>query len=227
MLVKAYQWILFDADDTLFHFDALRGLHLTLSSLGKEFIPQHYQDYEVLSRSLWIDYQNGTINLHELQNKRFEPWAKKLQISTTMFSNTFQHAMADICQPLDGAVSLLSSLQGKAKLGIITNGFTESQQIRLERTGLMNHFEWLVISEQVGVAKPHPKIFEHAFSLMGELNPEQVLMVGDNPDSDIKGGLNAGMHTCWLNVHNKTLPEGIVPHYEVSSLGQLEKLLLD
>ena len=220
-----YQWILFDADDTLFHFDAYLGLQRTLVRLGKTFEQQDYEAYSLLNRGLWNDYQNGDISLHDLQGLRFKPWAEKLQVCSNHFSQLFQEAMNDICEPLEGAVNLLSALQGKFKLGIITNGFTEQQRIRLGRTGLMEHFELLVVSEHVGVAKPHPKIFEHALELMGETTREQVLMVGDNPDSDIKGGLNVGLHTCWLNVHKKPRPQGIVPHYEVASLQQLEQLL--
>lgn len=78
-------------------------------------------------------------------------------------------------------------------------GQIKLQQVRLERTGFRNHFDVLIISEQIGVAKPHPDIFEHALSVMGSPARERVLMVGDNPDSDILGGLNAGLQTCWIN----------------------------
>jgi 5'-nucleotidase len=133
--------------------------------------------------------------------------------------------MAEICIPLDGAMSLLNALKGKTKLGIITNGFTELQQARLDRNGFNDYFDLLVISEQVGFAKPHPRIFEHALTNMGNPAPENVLMVGDNPASDILGGINAGFDTCWLNSHNRLLLEGIFPKYQVSSLAELEELL--
>ena len=94
----------------------------------------------------------------------------------------------------------------------------------LERTGLKEHFDLLVISEQVGMAKPQPGIFDHALALIGNPDRDRVLMVGDNVDSDILGGLNAGLHTCWLNTQNKPVPEGIKPHYQVASLTELELL---
>lgn len=135
--------------------------------------------------------------------------------------------MAEICTPLEGALSLLNELKGKVKLGIITNGFTALQQARLERTGLKDHFDVLVISEQVGRAKPHIDIFNHALALMGNPDKTKVLMVGDNLDSDIIGGITAGLDTCWLNVDQRVLPEGIRPVYEVSSLSALAHLLVD
>ena len=135
--------------------------------------------------------------------------------------------MAEICVPLEGAVSLLKALSRKVKLGIITNGFTELQQVRLEKTGLKHHFEFIVISEEMGIAKPHSGIFDHALSIMGNPERNRVLMVGDNPDSDILGGINAGLHTCWLNRNNRETPEQIKPHHQVRSLGDLERWLCD
>lgn len=123
------------------------------------------------------------------------------------------------------AVSLLNAIRGKAKIGIITNGFTSLQQIRLERTGLRDYFDLLVISEEVGVAKPDPKIFDYALAQAGNPDRDRVLMVGDTAASDILGGINAGLSTCWLNAHHREQPEGIEPTWTVSSLHELELLL--
>ena len=225
--MKNYTWILFDADDTLFHFDAFNGLKRMFSQYGVSFTEHDYKEYDIINARLWIEYQNGTINADQLRSQRFHLWAETLSYSSQELNSAFIAAMAEICTPLEGAISLLNSLKGKVKLGIITNGFTELQQTRLERTGLHEHFELVVISEQVGFAKPHRGIFDHTLAIMGHPAREQVLMVGDNPASDILGGINAGLHTCWLNRHNKPLPEGITPHYQVSSLAELECLLLE
>ncbi|WP_298625695.1 pyrimidine 5'-nucleotidase [uncultured Legionella sp.] len=224
--MKNYSWILFDADETLFHFDAYRGLVLMFAKLGILFTRENYEEYERVNKPLWTEYQNGQINAQQLQSRRFAPWEEKLQTPAQELNRAFMTVMADICAPLDGALSLLNSLKGKSKLGVITNGFIELQQLRLERTGLKDHFDVFVISEEVGHAKPHPRIFDHTLSLMGDPSREDVLMVGDNPDADILGGLNAGLDTCWLNVHNTVAPEGITPHYEVRSLAELESLLV-
>ena len=224
--MKTYEWILFDADDTLFHFDAFSGLKRMFSGFGIEFTEQYYQEYQAVNKSLWVEYQQGLISAPQLQQQRFTTWANKLAVSPQDLNSAFLSAMAEICAPLEGAVSLLNALRGKAKLGIITNGFTELQQARLERTGLANHFELLVISEQIGIAKPHIDIFMHALSAMANPRREQVLMVGDTPESDILGGMNAGLDTCWVNIHNKPIPAGILPVYQVASLLELEELLL-
>ncbi len=221
-----YSWVLFDADETLFHFDAFAGLKLMFTDLGIDFTQADFDEFQRVNKPLWVDYQDGKITAAQLQTIRFSAWAAKLAVEPQQLNSKYLAAMAQICAPLPGVPELLSALQGKAKLGIITNGFTELQQVRLELTGLKHHFDILVISELVGVAKPDVGIFEHALQLMGNPPREQVLMVGDNPHSDIQGGLNAGLHTCWYNVHAQDMPLGITPHFQVNSHQALQQLLL-
>lgn len=220
-----FKWILFDADETLFHFDAYEGLKLMFSRFGISFSQDDFAHYQLVNKPLWVDYQDGKITAQELQHTRFESWAHKLEVTTAELNSAFLTAMADICAPLPGAKELLDFLKGKVQLGIITNGFTELQQIRLERTGLAEHFSTLVISEQVGVAKPDRGIFEHAFIQMGNPDKRDVLMVGDNPHSDILGGNNVGISTCWLNAIGLPTPDGVKPCYQVSSLNELHSML--
>ncbi len=222
---KPYQWIVFDADDTLFHFDAFAGLKLFFSRIGIIFTELDYQAYQAVNKALWLEYQNGKITATQLQYRRFESWGQALQAAPEDLNSAFLSAMAEICVPLEGAVSLLDTLKGRVKLGIITNGFTALQEKRLDRNGLTAHFNFVVISEQVGVAKPHPDIFEHAWQLMGCPKRNTVLMVGDNLDSDILGGMNAGFDTCWLNSTGKPVSQEIKPRYMVSSLHALAQLL--
>ena len=221
-----YQWILFDADETLFHFDAYAGLQLMFSRHDYQFDTAEYDYYQSINLPLWQQYQQGEISAKQLQVNRFTPWADKLSTTAGALNSAFMHAMADVCTPLPGAAELIGALKDRVKMGIITNGFTELQQIRLERTGFADVFSPLVISEQVGVAKPHIDILNHEFSLMGHPPKQHILMVGDNPHADIKGGINAGIDTCWLNRHGAARPEGITPHIEVSSLAQLQQWLL-
>lgn len=222
-----YQWILFDADETLFHFDAFRGLQLMFSRQQYVFDADDFEYYQSINLPLWQQYQQGEISAEQLQNNRFVPWADKLNTSALALNSAFMQSMADICTPLPGAVELITALKGRVKMGIITNGFTELQQIRLQRTGFAEVFSPLVISEQVGVSKPHIGIFNHAFALMGHPAKSDILMVGDNPHADIQGGINAGIDTCWLNRHGAKRPEGIIPHHEVGSLQQLQHWLVN
>ncbi|USD42922.1 pyrimidine 5'-nucleotidase [Vibrio sp. SCSIO 43135] len=220
-----YDWILFDADETLFHFDAFKGMQLMFSRKGVDFTEQDFAVYQEVNKPLWVDYQDGVITAEQLKHTRFDAWAKKLDTTTAELNSAFLEAMADICTLLPGAKELMESLSGKAKMGIITNGFTELQAIRLERTGMTDYFDHVVISEEVGIAKPDLGIFAHALERMGNPCKSKVLMVGDNPHSDILGGLNFGIETCWLNTTGASEVEGIEPHYTVNSLTELQNIL--
>lgn len=225
-MLKDWDWILFDADDTLFHFDAFVGLQRLFQQYDVQFSRADYDDYQAINKPLWVDYQNGAISALQLQHQRFESWAAKLDVTAQDLNRGFLRAMAEICTPLAGAVDLLNALKGRVKMGIITNGFTALQQARLERTGFLGVFDLLVISQQVGYAKPHPAIFDYALTRMGNPARERVLMVGDNPDSDILGGINAGLATCWLNADGRAQPEGINPTWQVTSLKELQDKLV-
>lgn len=222
-----YDWILFDADETLFSFDAFQGLHTMFAQLGVDFTRVAFEEYQKLNQSLWIKYQQGEIDSKQLQEQRFWLWASRVEYSAAELNHRFINVMAELCLPLKGVMEVIPQLAKKAKLGIITNGFTQLQQVRLEKTGLQPYFDFTVISEEVGVAKPDEMIFESAFELMGFPDKSRILMVGDNPDSDILGGNNAGIDTCWLNVECKAAPPDILPTYDVDSWQALANLLLN
>ncbi|MBY5921038.1 pyrimidine 5'-nucleotidase [Ferrimonas balearica] len=218
-----YQWILFDADETLFHFDALAGLKRMFSHHGVTFSDQNYREYQAVNQPLWQAYNAGEIDAKTLQSTRFDGWAAQLGTTGHQLNSDFLQAMADICAPLPGVRELIDTLAGKARLGIITNGFTELQSIRLERTGLAEAFELVVISEEVGITKPHAGIFQHALEMMGQPDKQQVLMVGDNLHTDILGGFNAGLNTCWYNPSQQEGSAEITPHFEIQHHDQLRQ----
>lgn len=233
-----YQWILFDADETLFHFDAFKGLQTLFARYDVVFTQEHFNQYQEVNLPLWREYQSGNITAQQLQEQRFTFWAKKLDVTPQVLNRGFLNAMADICCLLPGGQVLIDALKGNVRLGIITNGFTQLQTVRLQKTGLLDIFSVVVISEEVGFAKPDVGIFEYAFERMASfeyiaenvkkvaLERHRILMVGDNQHSDIKGGMNAQIDTCWLNRFDEPLAEGIKPTYQVSSLMELKALLV-
>lgn len=220
-----YKWILFDADDTLFHFDAFKGLALMFSRFEVQFTENDYNTYQQKNKPLWVDYQNGKITAKQLQNRRFKLWSAKLSLSTQKLNSAFLIAMADISYLLPGAIDLLEYLSSRAQLGIITNGFAELQKIRLEKLKVDHHFSTLVISEEVGIAKPDTAIFNHAFKQMDNVDKSRILMVGDNIHSDIQGGINAGINTCWLNANSNEKPDNITPNYQITHLSELKGIV--
>ncbi len=223
--MSKYKWVLFDADNTLFHFRDQSGLCKMFEKYNIDFLHADYQEYKVLNSSLWQRYEQGEITAKDLAEQRFAKWAALLNVSPQQLNIDFMQVMAQVCAPLPGLTELLTALKGNMKLGIITNGFTALQQSRLEYNKLLGYFEFVVTSEEVGKAKPHPDIFNKAFEYIGDIDRKQILMVGDNPSSDICGGNNVGVDTCWLNVDSKPVNITIKPNYQVSSLLELKKLL--
>lgn len=221
-----YEWVLFDADETLFHFDGYQGLRLMFSHYGIDFDEHAYAEYQKINQPLWVDYQNGVITASELKQVRFQVWADKLNTTTQALNCEFLAAMAKISTALPGAKSLVAALKGKARMGIITNGFTEMQAERLARNEMSEYFDLVVVSEEVGVAKPDVRIFNHTLELMGKPEKSKVLMVGDSLSSDILGGNGAGFDTCWLNRQHQDADDTIKPTFTVESLAQLQKMLL-
>lgn len=221
-----YDFVLFDADETLFSFDIFAGLKIVFAKHAIDFSHSDFVYYQNTNKKLWLEYQNGSISADYLQVTRFNEWANILGTPAKQLNDEFLDAMVHICQPLTGAIQLLNKLKKKAKLGIITNGFERIQKARIRHTGLNGMFDWLVISEVVGTPKPDKMIFEHTFGLMGKPSRDKILMVGDTISSDILGGQNAGIDTCWLQHPGVVKPDDITPTYQITELKQLEDILV-
>ncbi len=221
-----YDWIFFDADETLFHFDAFKGMQLMFERKGVDFTCDDFAEYQKVNKPLWVDYQDGKITAQDIKHLRFVDWAERLKTTTQELNSAFLQAMADTCSMIPGAKELLEALHGNVKLGIITNGFTELQAVRLEKMGLSSHFDHVIISEQVGVAKPDLGIFSHAHDTIGRPCKSKVLMVGDNLHSDILGGVNFGFDTCWFNASGSASHQEIKPSLTVESLNELKQVLI-
>lgn len=222
-----YEYILFDADETLFSFDNFTGIKRLLKGYNKPFSEADFIKYQTYNKRLWQRYQDHEIDATFLQEERFVELAKLVGVSAKQLNNEFLDTMAEICQPLPGAMALLDRLHGKATLGIITNGLARMQHKRIAHTGLEGRFACLVISEETGVPKPHISIFEHTFALLGNPDKSKILMVGDTLSSDIAGGQNAGVDTCWLQHPGIALPTNVHPTYHITHLDQLQKILFD
>jgi 5'-nucleotidase len=229
MPTRRFDAILFDADETLFDFDARAGLARLLAAHRVEFSAQDYSDFEAVNVPLWVQFHAGQISATDLQVRRFSSWSQRLGVPAQQLNDGFLDAMADVCKPLPGARELLLALRVlPLKLALITNGFTRLQRLRLQRTGLAQVFDCVAISEELGVAKPHRAIFDHTLRQLGSNDRSRVLMVGDRLETDILGGRDAGLQTCWLRnpatPHTGTV-EGVQPDCVVDSLEALRDWL--
>ena len=219
-----YEWILFDADETLFSFNSYLGLKPLLSRYGVEFSEEDYAAFQAVNKPLWIEYQEKKISAKELQTRRFAHLSALTGQDPLVLNQELMAQMALVSTPLEGVMDMLSALAGKVKMGIITNGFHALQQKRLENTKTTDFFEMVVVSEVVGAAKPAPEIFEYAFERIEDLNKRSVLMVGDTLTSDILGGNQVGIDTCWFNPQQQPNDTTIQPTYEIQHIRQLVEI---
>lgn len=220
-----YQWVLFDADETLFSFNSYLGLKAMLTRYKIDFTEQDYQEFQAINKPLWVAYQNNEITAEDIQTRRFAKLSEKTGLLPLQLNQELMAEMALVSKPLEGVIDMLNALYGKVRMGIITNGFTDLQQKRLENTYTAHFFEIVVISEQIGAAKPDRQVFDYAFALMDEFDRTKVLMVGDTLASDVLGGNNAGIDTCWLNPLRKENDTHIKPTYEIHNIKQLIEIV--
>lgn len=220
-----YNWVLFDADETLFSFNSYLGLTAMLKRYGIDFTREDYDAFQAVNKLLWVAYQNNEITAEDIQMRRFAKLSKQTGVNQIQLNQELMAEMAEVSKPLDGVMEMLEALYLEVKMGIITNGFTELQQQRLQNTQTERFFEMVVVSEQIGVAKPDRKVFDYAFSLMDDLDKTKILMVGDTLASDILGGYNSGIDTCWFNHANLVNDTKIQPTYEIKDIRELVKIV--
>ena len=228
-IVKEYEIILFDVDDTLLDFDISEknALHKAFLKFGfPKGLADYRPSYNEISKVLWGDVEQGLISLPELAVERFKRLfiMHGLDIDAETFSRVYLNYLGMETHLMQGSVELCKSL-ADYRLAIITNGFTAVQMARIDNSSLCHTFEHIIISEKVGSQKPGRPIFDYTFSKLDITDKAKVLIVGDSLSSDIQGGLDYGIDTCWFNPHYKVNNSEIKPTYEIDKLMELLKIV--
>lgn len=227
-----YEVILFDADETLFDFeksesDALKN---TMSDFGINYIEDyHLKVYKEVNKIIWKELEEGLITQKELKTERFKRYADALKISfdENQFAKKYMKYLSLASFLYEDSQALIEALYTNYKLVIITNGLKDVQDNRIRRSIIGKYFDAVIISEEVELSKPDPKIFELALSSISHTDKRNVLMVGDSLTSDIQGGINYGIATCWFNEKKAENRTNIKPDYQISSIMELLTLLKD
>lgn len=224
-----YDWLLFDADNTLFDFDAAEASALERSLRERDIDWSHevLGQYRNINHRAWSDFEQGLLPKEQLRTIRFQRLLEHYQLDHPAEELSFDYRtyLSESTHMLEGALELLEDLRGTYRLGLITNGLKEVQRPRLANTGLHDYFEVVVISDEIGVAKPHAGFFDHAFSLMEGAQRARTLVIGDNPNADVVGALNYGVDACWLQRPGaKDHPE-LGETYRIRDIRQLREVL--
>ena len=225
-----YKVILFDADETLFDFKKTEreAFKNTMMEFGFDYDESyHFSIYKEINTAIWKELEEGIITQEKLKIERFKRLNDKLNagFDEEEFSKAYMINLGNGSFLLDGAIELIEDLSSKYILSIVTNGLTIVQERRVKNSVIAKYFKDIVISEEVGISKPNPEIFEYALSNIKGVNKNEILMIGDSLSSDIRGGINYGIDTCWFNIHKEKNNSGLSPTYEVSSYKELADLL--
>ncbi|MBL1215243.1 MAG: noncanonical pyrimidine nucleotidase, YjjG family [Ignavibacteriae bacterium] len=224
-----YKWLLFDLDGTLFDYDKGERIAFqkTFNDFGLDYKDEYLSIYDLINKDLWKKFERGEIEVSTLKVERFELLLTQIdhKKNAAEFSKKYQTNLSNCTFLLEGVEELLSELEGSFKMMLITNGLKAVQRPRLKNSSIKNYFSDIVISEEVGSAKPDKKIFDTAFEKMNMPKKSEVLMIGDSLSSDIAGGIHYGLDTCWLN-SNKQSANGLKPVFEIINISELKKILL-
>jgi 2-haloacid dehalogenase len=222
-----YTWLLFDADGTLFDYDTAEKFALT-STFAAYALP--YTDdilavYREINDRMWQAFELGQITQDALKTERFRRLLETVGVGVGLepeeFSSRYLHNLGDCTFLIPHAENVLHKLHGKVHLALITNGLQKVQRSRLAQSTIGQYFEAVLISEELGVAKPHPGIYDAAFTAMGQPEKKEVLMVGDSLSSDIRGARDYDIDTCWYNPHAKPHGPADKFDYEIQDLRQI------
>jgi 2-haloacid dehalogenase len=227
-MMMTYTWLLFDADGTLFDYDQAEAyaFRTALAQLGQPFEPHYLTEYRRINHALWLELEQGTIDQVTLRTRRFELLLAAINIKADAgdFSARYTTNLANSTFLITGAEETVKALAQACHLAIITNGLADVQRSRFARSAIAPYIKEIIISEEVGAAKPAPAFFDVAFTRMGCPAKSEALVIGDSLSSDIQGGLNYGLDTCWFNPAGQV--NGRIEYtFEIQRLAELPGLL--
>ncbi len=228
-------WVLFDLDGTLFDYeraetDAVAG---TLHSLGLPSGPDALARYRRINRGHWAALERGETSAAQLRTQRWADLLAELaphRCATTdleVLATGYLQQLAAGSHLLPGAEQVVARLGVSHRIGFVTNGLAEVQRPRLAASPVADAGAVLVISEEVGAAKPAAAFFDAAFTAMGQPPRSQVTIVGDSLSADIAGGRAYGLMTVWFAPRSASDPDdpALRPDHRIGTLELLPGLL--
>ena len=224
-----YKWLLFDADGTLFDYDKAEALALqaTFEQFGHVFELEYLRAYRKINERVFQLYAKGSITTQQVRYDRFEQLSEVLgiELDYAPFGDAHIYNLAKGVYLIDGAEEMISNLSDKANMVIITNGLLDVCKPRVAKSAISSYFKFIISAEEIGVSKPNAGFFDITFDRIGNPPKEEVLIIDDNLISDIKGGYDFGIDTCWFNPKRLPRTQDIRIAHEISNLSELLDIL--
>lgn len=222
------KFVFLDLDDTIldFHRSEAVALRKTLQSLNVNPTDEVIARYSAINLAHWKALERKELTREQVLTGRFRQLFEELgmNVSPNVAQSLYEKNLSESHFFIDGAPRLLMTLSKKYPLYIASNGTTLVQTSRIASSGIGRYFKAVFLSEQLGADKPQIEFFERATGQIEGYNPEEAIILGDSITSDMQGGINAGMHTCWFNPHHRD-NHGITPEFEITDLAQFDAVL--
>ncbi len=228
--MQQYQWLLFDADGTLFDFDRAESaaFQRVFCLIGAAFKPDYLAAYRRINHALWQAVEKGEVTPGFVKVRRFELLLEAIGVthSPAAFSARYLDCLAECSELMEHAAEVLQQLHEKYRMAILTNGLQVVQRGRLARSVIRPHIADIVISEEIGFSKPAKGFFDVALARLGNPPRRSALMIGDGWASDIQGAVEYGLDACWYNPRRNPRPSSCALTREIASLQELLEWLV-
>lgn len=224
--MNKFDILLWDLDDTLLDFGQSEN-HAITSCFDHFKIPyfkEMIDRYSAINLSYWKRFEKGEIAKQEVLYGRFRQLFQEFGIKNIQpeeFQLLYQEELGSTFFYNDDSFEICRKLSDDFNQYIVTNGIVITQEKKLRLSKFDQIMDGICISEKLGFQKPQAQFFEKCFELIGNVDKEKVLIIGDSLTSDIKGGNNAGIATCWYNPKKNECQENVVVNYEIDSLNQI------
>ncbi|MGN0532261.1 MAG: YjjG family noncanonical pyrimidine nucleotidase [Eubacterium sp.] len=223
------KYLLWDVDGTLLDF-----LTAERHSLKKAFVrfglgectDEKCRQYSAINIKYWQRLERGEVTKEQVLIGRFEEFLALngiTHVSPREFCQMYEDGLSDVITYIDDSLELLQQLSYDYKQYIVTNGALNVQTKKLAKSGFADVVDDVFISDKIGYEKPSREFFDYVINSIGNPDPTEVLIIGDSLTSDMAGGVNYGIHTCWYNP--KTLPKPDTIDYNITNLWDIKEIL--
>ena len=223
------EFLFLDMDDTILDFHKAERIAVskTFASLGLEPTQEVVDRYHVVNQLHWQMLERGELTREQVVVQRFAALFDELgvDIDAVKCMETYENLLCVGHYFMPGAEEALKALSSKYRLFLASNGTAKVQASRIKSANLAPWFEQIFVSQDIGANKPSPLYYERCFARIPGFEVSRAMMVGDSLTSDMRGGLNMGMHTCWVNPEHRPRNPEIPVEYEIAGLGELPTLL--
>ena len=222
--------LLIDIDGTLLDYrqsEAL-GISAIMEHYGVTPTPELAAHYHDVNQSFWEKYEKGEITRAQINEGRYPAFFGELgvEVDPEVCEEIYQNFVNNRLVPVEGAEDMLRYLSGKYLLYAAFNGYSDKQRERLRKAGMIFYFTDIFVSQETGSQKPQKEFFDYCFARMpAGLKRDEVMIIGDGLTSDMRGGNNAGIHTCWLNAYGEVNHAGVSIDVEIHSLAEIRNFL--